>query len=180
MPFSVTLIVYTREQQPCVFSAPGVHTIRRALPTGDYSVEGFEDRVAVERKTLDDLVGSLIRARDRFLREMRRFETYEARCIVVEADWTDVAERRYAGGVHPKAVFGAVLSLVVDHGMPVYFLSNRQIACRFTEDFLLRFHRKASMPCQPKPEPQPEPQFEPQPEPQPEVPREVPQEAPPV
>jgi ERCC4-type nuclease len=153
MPGPVTLIVDTREQQPFAFSAPGVRTIRRALPTGDYSVEGFEDRVAVERKTLDDLVGSLIRARERFLREMRRFETYEARCIVVEADWSDVAERRYAGGVHPKSIFGAVLSVIVDHGVPVYFLSNRQIACRFTEDFLLRFHRKATEPCQ---QPQPE------------------------
>lgn len=147
MPDAVTLVIDTREQQPFAFSAPGVRTIRRALATGDYSVEGLEERVAVERKTLDDLVGSLIRSRERFLREVRRLEAIEARCIAVEASWNDIAERRYTGGIHPRAVFGAVLSLIVDHGVPVYFLSNRQIACRFTEDFLLRFHRKATKPC---------------------------------
>ena len=146
MTAPVTLVIDTREQEPFAFSAPGVSTIRRALPTGDYSVLGLEERVAVERKTLDDLVGSLIRARERFLREVRRLEAFEARCIVVEGAWSDVAERRYTGGVHPRAIFGAVLSLIVDHGVPVYFLSNRQIACRFTEDFLLRFHRKAAQP----------------------------------
>lgn len=144
----VTLIVDTREQLPFAFSAPGVRTIRRALETGDYSVDGLEHRVAVERKTLNDLVKSLIRDRDRFLREVRRLETFEACCIVVEADWSDVAERRYAGGAHPRSVFGAILSLIVDQRTPVYFLSNRQIACRFTEDFLLRFHRKVCEPCQ--------------------------------
>lgn len=145
----VTIIIDTREQRPFAFSAPRVTTIRRALPSGDYSLEGFEDRVAVERKTLDDLVRSLIRSRERFLREIRRLERFEAACVVVEADWADIAERRYNGGAHPSAVFGAILSLIVDHGVPVYFLSNRQIACRFTEEFLLRFHRKGTEPCPP-------------------------------
>ena len=43
-----TIIVDTREQIPREF---GYHnTAKRKLDTGDYSIEGFEDILAVERK----------------------------------------------------------------------------------------------------------------------------------
>ena len=47
------------------------------LDTGDYSVRGLEHLVAVERKTLDDLLGCCGRERDRFKRELARLEPQE-------------------------------------------------------------------------------------------------------
>jgi ERCC4-type nuclease len=64
--------------------------VRRALPAGDYSIEGLEDSVAVERKTLEDFVSTVIRSRKRFTRELQRLAGYEAACIVVEADLSDI------------------------------------------------------------------------------------------
>lgn len=46
-----------REQNPYTFRSWDVEIRQDALPAGDYSLAGFEDRVAVERKNLDDLVG---------------------------------------------------------------------------------------------------------------------------
>ncbi|MEA3364861.1 MAG: ERCC4 domain-containing protein [Candidatus Hydrogenedentes bacterium] len=138
----ITVVVDTREQEPYVFDPRCVAVTRRALPAGDYSIEGREDSVAVERKTLEDFVSTVIRSRKRFTRELQRLAGYEAACIVVEADLSDILGGRYRSRAHPNAVLGTVLSIVVDFDIPVFFCSDRQAACRFVEGFLLRFHRK--------------------------------------
>ena len=61
-----TIVIDTREQEPYSFDSRLVAAVRRALPAGDYSVEGMEERVAVERKSLDDFVSTVIHARRRF------------------------------------------------------------------------------------------------------------------
>lgn len=134
----VTVIVDTREQEGYGFNPQLVTPVRRALPAGDYSVAGLERDVAVERKTLDDFVGTVMHARDRFYRELRRLENYRRACVVVEADLGDVLARRYRGEAHPHAVFGSALAITVDFGIPVFFCTNRQLACRFVEGYLLR------------------------------------------
>jgi len=53
-----TLIIDSMEQKPYSFKAFRkwfVAIERRKLPAGDYSIAGLEDRVAVERKSLQDL-----------------------------------------------------------------------------------------------------------------------------
>ena len=134
----VTVIVDTREQEPLGFNPELVTAVRRALPAGDYSVAGLEQTVAVERKTLDDLVGTVMHARGRFYRELQRLETYTRACIVVEANIADVVAGRYRGEAHPNAVLGSAIAISVDFGVPVFFCSSRQIACRFVESYLLR------------------------------------------
>jgi ERCC4-type nuclease len=140
------IVCDSREIEP--YSFKGVATVRRALPAGDYSLEGLEDRVAVERKTLEDFVSTVIRARKRFRRELLRLREYEAACIVVEADLAEVLAGRYHSGAHPSAVLGAVVSIVIDYGVPVFFCSDRQVARLFTECYLLRFHRKVQAACE--------------------------------
>ena len=151
--FRVVIVVDTREQEPYVFDPRLVAVVRRALPAGDYSIEGFEDSVAVERKTLEDFVSTVIRSRKRFTRELRRLAGYETSCIVVEADLGDVLGGRYRSGAHPNAVLGSVLSIIVDFAVPVFFCSDRQAACRFVEGFLLRHHRKEVRRCEKEQEP---------------------------
>jgi ERCC4-type nuclease len=139
------IVVDTREQLPYVFDADRVAIIRRALPAGDYSLQGHETAVAAERKTLDDFVGSVIRGRGRFTRELELLASYRRACVVVEATLEDVLEHRYRAGVHPNAVLGATWSIIVDHGVPVYFCGDRPLACRFVEGLLCRYHRQVAL-----------------------------------
>lgn len=136
------VVVDTREQQPYAFDPSRVTTVRRALPAGDYSLEGYEVSVAAERKSLEDYVASVVGARDRFARELRALGEYDCACVVVEATLDDVLAHRYRSGAHPTAVLGATLSIIVDHGVPVFFCGDRQLACRFVEGLLCRYHRK--------------------------------------
>jgi ERCC4-type nuclease len=138
----VVVVVDTREQEPYAFDPERVTIVRRALPAGDYSLEGHETAIAAERKSIDDYVASVVRGRDRFARELRILSGYDVACVVVEATLEDILAHRYRSGAHPNAVLGATLSIIVDRSVPVFFCGDRQIAQRFVEGLLCRYHRK--------------------------------------
>ena len=69
------VIVDTREKEGYTFGAHSnwIAGIRRAkVDVGDYTVEGMEDLLALERKTLTDLLTTLTRQRPRFFRHCAR------------------------------------------------------------------------------------------------------------
>lgn len=72
----ITVVVDTREQEPYSFDSDKVSAVRKALPAGDYSLVGLEERVAVERKSLTDFVSTVIRGRKRFHRELEKLSAY--------------------------------------------------------------------------------------------------------
>ncbi len=137
-----TIIIDTREQEPYSFDTRLAAAVRRALPAGDYSVSGLETVVAVERKTLDDFVSTVIHSRKRFREELRKLQAHRAACVVVEAGFGDILLRRYRGGAHPNAVLGNALSIILDFGIPVFFCGNRQAACRFVQAYLIAAHMR--------------------------------------
>jgi len=138
MDSRIPIIIDTREQTAYAFDSQRFSTVRRALPAGDYSLDGSETRVAVERKSMPDFVSTVIRARKRFHAELRKLAEYEHACIVVEGSLRDLLEGRYPGGAHPNALLGSVVSIVVDFGVPVYFCGDRQTAIRYVEAYLHR------------------------------------------
>jgi ERCC4-type nuclease len=142
----ITIIIDTREQEPYSFSPERVTAIRRALPAGDYSLEGRETEFAVERKSLADFVQTVIRDRERFRRELLRLKSYRRACVVLEGSMADITQRRYPGGAHPASVLGALISIIIDYDIPVYLCGDRPHACRFVEDYLHRCAQLAPRP----------------------------------
>lgn len=137
-----TIIVDSREQEPFGFDCSRVSTVRKALAAGDYALLGRETEAAVERKTLDDLVSTVIGHRRRFHEELRLLSACAHSCVVVEAELDDVFSHRYRSGADPRSVLGAVVSIVVDFHVPVFFCGSRAAACAFTEAYLLRCHER--------------------------------------
>lgn len=148
MAEKVNVVADTREQEPYSFPPERFLIARRALPAGDYSLAGFEHDVVIERKTAEDFVHTVIRERDRFRNELLKLQTYMCSCIVVEAGFEELLSGNYRSGAHPASVIGAALSIIVDYGVPVFFCSNRQCACRFVQEYLLRCHRRFADTCQ--------------------------------
>ena len=107
-------------------------------------MEGLDVCVAVERKTLDDFVSTVIHSRERFRVELQKLADYRAACVVVEACITDILQRRYRGEAHPNAVLGNALSIILDYRIPVFFCANRQAACHFVQTYLLAAHARWS------------------------------------
>lgn len=138
---TMTVIVDTREQRPWTFGGR-LRIEHAALPAGDYSLAGFETTVAIERKTLDDYVQSLILQRERFKRECERLRSYELKAIVVEADAGDVFARAYRSKAAPNAVIATGLAFLQDYGIATIWAGNREHAEHMAETMLRRFHRK--------------------------------------
>ena len=63
-PEQFTAIIDSREQNPLDVSP--LQAITGTLVTGDYSIQGLESVIAIERKSLDDLLGCCGRERKRF------------------------------------------------------------------------------------------------------------------
>lgn len=133
------IIIDTREKEPYTFSLPG---LRRKLDAGDYSLEGYENRVSVERKTLPDFIHTVIRGRKRFMKELSKLSGYEAACVVVESELREILSGEFRSAAHPHALMGTIVSIILDFGIPVYFCSDRQCAIQFVEQYLTLFYRR--------------------------------------
>ena len=82
------IIIDTREQSPWAFPSYIVGSKRGTLRTGDYALEG-DYNFAIERKSLDDFLGTISTGWERFLRELDRMNEakYPAKVVIVEGDY---------------------------------------------------------------------------------------------
>ncbi len=129
-----TICVDTREQLPwpAVIQRAGrlalLPVVRRKLVAGDYSIEGYAGEIAIERKSLQDWVGTMFGAStsalgerasswDRFLRE---------------------TTHAYRSRVAPRAVLCRSDSLA-KLGIPVLWMGSRDAASAHTMRTLIRW-----------------------------------------
>lgn len=177
-----TVIIDSREQSPWLFtnfktdktSKGGprplvVQTRVEGLPSGDYSIDGFQQRVAIERKSLEDLYGTLGGGRDRFTRELERLSTYDRAAVVVEASMGGAVLPQKCpgcGGVFlvascptcnglgvinpvprsslsPKSVFRSMIAWSIEYPtIAWHFADSRRLAEVFAWRWLVRWHEK--------------------------------------
>lgn len=121
-PEDILALVDTREQLPLDLSP--LRTARGSLDTGDYSVAGLESHIALERKSLPDLLGCIGVERDRFEREIMRLLAYPVRAVVVEASWAELEAGQWRSKVTPKAAQGSCLGWMA-MGVPFLFTGSR-------------------------------------------------------
>ena len=88
------IIIDTREKHAWAFPCEVAETSRGTLPTGDYALEG-DPFFAIERKSLDDFVGTIASEWERFQREIERMQFYPAIVIIVEANFADIINHAY-------------------------------------------------------------------------------------
>lgn len=114
-----TVVIDTREQTPYAFAQPfrvgkksfAVPSVVATLGSGDYSLSGYQSRVAVERKSLADLYSTLGSGRARFERELERLEFYDFAAVVVEAEWSTIlGSPPKHSRLNPKTVICSVLA----------------------------------------------------------------------
>jgi ERCC4-type nuclease len=138
-PEQVTAIIDTREQLPLDLSP--LPTVAGTLATGDYSVKGLETIVAVERKSLSDLLGCIGQHRERFDREIQRLLAYPTRAIVVEAAWADLERGEWRSQITPSAAIGSVLGWIAA-GVPIIMAGDHGRAGRYVSRLLFTAARR--------------------------------------
>jgi Fanconi anemia group M protein len=100
-------------------SSEGMGVELETLEVGDYVLS---DRVAVERKSVQDFIDTITGGRSLFDQMGDLSSSYARPLLVLEGE----RESLYATGVHPNAVRGALASVVVDYGVPVLFTADQE------------------------------------------------------
>ncbi len=136
-PAEFVIAVDTREQKPYRFPRSEVKT----LPTGDYSIVGLEDQVAVERKTKEDAYASLGQERERFERELRRLSALDYAAIVVETTLPDFLKAPAFSRMNPKAAANSIIAWSVKYRVCVFFAGDRAHGNALTQRLLEKYWR---------------------------------------
>ena len=137
---SFTIVVDSREQRAYKFKGAVV----TALKAGDYSIDGLEDRIAIERKRPEELFLCAGRERDRFVRELERLADFDYAAIVVEGSLVSLLEPSAFSRVGPKVVLNSLVSWSVKYNVSVWFAGSRRLARTLTYRILEKFwkHRR--------------------------------------
>jgi ERCC4-type nuclease len=124
------VLIDTREKYPFDFSRFKnwiTGEKRKALKGGDYSIEGMETLLVLERKTLTDLITTVIQQRDRFFKQCEKMSKYPWRALLIEASYEDIKspydQEEFNTLAHPNAVSGTLDALEARFGIPVIYTS---------------------------------------------------------
>jgi len=116
------IIIDTREQTPWAFPEHYAVTTRGTLTAGDYALNG-DSSFALERKSLDDFLGTISTGWDRFCRELARMNElkFPAKVIIVEGNFVSVTFRKDEDGYiippkhnHPQLTPSFVCARIAD------------------------------------------------------------------
>lgn len=138
-PSQVTVLIDTREQNPLDLSP--LRTSVVTLRTGDYSIQGLEHVVVIERKSLSDLLGCVGRDRERFDREVQRLLAYPVRVLLIESTWGEIELGGWRSSLTSEQVMAALLGWCAS-GLQVELIGSHERAGRFASRLLYTIARR--------------------------------------
>lgn len=115
-------------------------TVCKRLPAGDYTLLGMEKEIAVERKTLPDLVNSIIQERGNFISRCEKLSSFKKKCFVIESTLSSLKTPYEESRAHPNAVLGSIIAAQERWNIPVHFLDNSLLAEEFVASMLSKYH----------------------------------------
>jgi ERCC4-type nuclease len=106
------VLVDTRERDiGKLLESSGVEIILQALEVGDYIIS---DKVAVERKTAQDFVASIIDPQRNLFRQISDLaKSYDRPVLILEG------RDLYSRQINPNSIRGAMASIAIDYGVPI-------------------------------------------------------------
>jgi ERCC4-type nuclease len=133
---TLKIVIDTREQKPYSFPCD---TIRKKLDTGDYSINGLENHVTVERKSKNDAYGTAGKGRARFVRELERMLDMDFSAIIIESNMKSFMTAPKYSKLSPQSVVNSYLAWMVRYKVPVIWAPNRDFATSTTYALLRHY-----------------------------------------
>jgi DNA-directed RNA polymerase beta subunit len=128
----------TREKKPWDFSKDDKFEgqIDATLKTGDYSIEGYEDVIVVERKkSPNELIANFTTDKERIYKEIERLKSFKFAAIVIECNLAELlnpdnyviaSKGRWKNKMAvPAIVIKSLLDIMVKHGIMVIFAGRK-------------------------------------------------------
>jgi len=139
------IIQDTREQLPLNFrrSKNVEDIITKKLDTGDYSILGYEDKIAIERKSAMDLFGTLGKGHKRFQRELERAVEMDYFCILVECPFISIYEKSFDNAHRSKmrgdTIIKICYTLKFKYGIDVIFCNGRKESAMIVKNIFMAY-----------------------------------------
>lgn len=143
--YSFNIIVDTREQKPWTFAS--CNTVKKKLDTGDYSIEGLENLLCIERKNSVSEIANNI-SEPRFKEELDRMGQYLYKFIILEFSLQDVLNYPRGSNVPPRIwskikirppyILKFLTELQTKHNIHVLFCDNPTAAAEMAFSIIKR------------------------------------------
>lgn len=138
------VIIDYRERNSLVYSeliGLGIETEVRELKVADYIVND----VAIERKTVSDFISSMLNKR--LVNQLDSLQQYKNRLLLIEGiDEQELYSRDIPEkGLHPNAVRGFLLSIVLEHKTPIIFTKDAEDTAKFISILAKKQKREISL-----------------------------------
>lgn len=150
IPKQFTVLWDKREKRP--WQLP--YKMEKAhLKTGDYTIKGFEDMVAIEKKSgLIELLNDLTaKYRPTFERFLKRLSKYPVKCIIVEDTLSELSisralvhVKKKSGGrarLTSKTIYYWTAEIAAKYGIPIVFVGKASKAYILPEIFRAAFEK---------------------------------------
>jgi hypothetical protein len=128
-------------------------TVQKRLETGDYSIDGLEELICIERKaSVEEIAHNLGQEKERFHREIERMAKYKYRFIILEfsiQDLLDFPEKtkipeslKKSVRVHGKFILKKLMEFQVNNDINVIFAGDKNNGFYFVASLLKRLSEK--------------------------------------
>ena len=135
------IVIDTREPVKTAYKFGKLETVRKMLKFGDYSLEGFENRVVVERKEKVDAYGCVGKGRVRFKKHLAGLASLDCAAIVIESSLSDFwTPPKYTllSGAH---AVGSYTAWGVRYGLQIMYADDKVKAADWVVRYLLAYYR---------------------------------------
>jgi ERCC4-type nuclease len=141
MPEQYVIVIDSREQTPLEFDA----AVPGTLELGDYSIQGQEGEIAIERKSLPDLFSSCGSGHTRFKNELIKSRGLEYFAIVIEGTLQQIQDKKFPGSYNSHmpgyVILKQLFSISVRYRIPIFFAADRREAKRIIKEIFDAFMR---------------------------------------
>ena len=115
----------------------GVEVDLKYLNVADYLVQD----IAIERKTVSDFISSMLNKR--LLNQLKEIKQYPRQLLIIEGiDAQELYNLNYekesSGGIHPNAIRGMILSVLLDYKIPIILTRDYHDSARFIQVLIKR------------------------------------------
>ena len=142
IPDGFILIRDTREQSPLFTRTKGLTTIVDTLHHGDYTIQGFEDKISIERKMESDFYSYLGKERKRTIKKLEILSSFDWSALVIEGmSIDDLSYQAFYSKLTPEHVRGFLVSLTVRYGIHFFCHKDTKMVERYILDRLVKYYR---------------------------------------
>lgn len=132
---AITILVDDREKKPWLFLGERWPLVKKRLKVGDYTIEGYEDKVAIEKKSgIDELLSNLTGAyRQRFERYLSKLSAYPVKMIIVEDTFDTrtiyskiaILKKKSKSRLSAHTIFHWTAKILAYYNVPVVYIDKR-------------------------------------------------------